>query len=124
MTKREVITAMLNDSAISANADYVAYLENEIKLLDKKAARAKTAPKKADAYIDAVANALTSDPQTRDDIAAVIGISPAKAGARLNKLVEDGKAVKGFVKVDKKKKVTYVLAQCNINCPLIKRAFF
>ena len=73
MTKREVITAMLNDSAISANADYVAYLENEIKLLDKKAARAKTAPKKADAYIDAVAN-------------------------------------KGFVKVDKKKKVTYVLA--------------
>ncbi len=110
MTKREVITAMLNDVAVSGNADYVAYLENEIKLLDKKAARAKTAPKKADAYIDAVLGALSDVPQTRDEVADVLGISPAKAGARLNTLVKDGRAVKGFVKVDKKKKVTYVVA--------------
>ena len=110
MTKREVITAMLADAAISGNADYVAYLENEIKLLDKKNARAKNAPKKADQFIDAVANALTGDPMTRDQIAEIVGISPAKAGARLNKLVDAGKAVKGSVKVGKAKKVTYTLA--------------
>lgn len=110
MTKREVITAMLADANVNGNADYVAYLENEIKLLDKKAARAKTAPKKADVYIDAVADALTGDPATRDEIADKVGISPAKAGARLNKLVTDGKAIKGFVKVGKTKKVTYAIA--------------
>lgn len=110
MTKREVITAMLNDVAVSGNADYVAYLENEIKLLDKKAARAKTAPKKADAYIDAVADALSDEPMTRDQIAEIVGLTPAKAGARLNKLVDAGKAIKGSVKVGKAKKVTYALA--------------
>ena len=109
MTKRETITAMLSDSAINGNPDYVAYLENEIKLLDKKNARAKTAPKKADQYIDAVYSALTDEPQTRDDIAEIVGISPAKVGARLNKLVADGKAVKGSVKVGKAKKVTYIV---------------
>ena len=110
MTKREVITAMLSDVNVNGNADYVAYLENEIKLLDKKAARAKTAPKKADAYIDSIYDALTGDAQLIADIADKVGISPAKATSRLNKLVADGKAVKGSVKVGKAKKVTYALA--------------
>ncbi len=109
MTKREVITAMLSDVAVNGNADYVAYLENEIRLLDKKSARAKKAPKKADQFIDVVFGALTDEPQTRDQIAEIVGISPAKVGARLNKLVADGKAVKGSVKIDKAKKVTYCL---------------
>ncbi len=109
MTKREVITAMLSDVAVNGNADYVAYLENEIKLLDKKNARAKSAPKKADQFIDAVYGALTGDPQLIADIADKVGISAAKATARLNKLVADGKAVKGSVKVGKAKKVTYCL---------------
>lgn len=109
MTKREVITAMLSDAAVNGNADYVAYLENEIKLLDKKNARAKKAPKKADQFLDVVFGALTDEPQTRDQIAEIVGISAAKVGARLNKLVADGKAVKGSVKIDKAKKVTYCL---------------
>lgn len=37
ITKREVINAMLADPHVQANADYVAYLQNELKLLDKKA---------------------------------------------------------------------------------------
>ena len=110
MTKREVITAMLSDVAVNGNPDYVAYLENEIKLLDKKNERAKKAPKKADQFIDVVADALTDEPMTRDQIAEIVGLTPAKAGARLNKLVDAGKAVKGSVKVGKAKKVTYVLA--------------
>ena len=37
ITKREVINTMLADEVIKANATYVAYLQNELKLLDKKA---------------------------------------------------------------------------------------
>lgn len=36
ITKREVINAMLADVNVKANATYVAYLENELTLLDKK----------------------------------------------------------------------------------------
>ena len=36
ITKREVINAMLAEDVVKANADYVAYLENELDLLDKK----------------------------------------------------------------------------------------
>lgn len=110
MTKRETINAMLNDAVVAANADYVAYLKNELALLDKKASRAKTAPKKVDTLIDAVYGALTSEPQTIDAIAAAVGISNAKATPRLNKLVENGTVVKGTVKVEKSKKTTYALA--------------
>ena len=39
ITKREVINTMLADENIKANATYVAYLQNELKLLDKKAER-------------------------------------------------------------------------------------
>jgi predicted HTH transcriptional regulator len=37
MTKREVLNAMLNDSNFTANADFVAYANHELELLDKKA---------------------------------------------------------------------------------------
>ena len=37
ITKREVINSMLANEVIKANPIYVAYLENELKLLDKKA---------------------------------------------------------------------------------------
>lgn len=41
ITKREVINAMLKDSAICGNEIYVAYLKNELALLDKKATNKK-----------------------------------------------------------------------------------
>ena len=37
ITKREVINSMLTNEVIASNETYVAYLENELKLLDKKA---------------------------------------------------------------------------------------
>lgn len=39
ITKREVINAMLADEHIKENETFVTYLQNELKLLDKKAER-------------------------------------------------------------------------------------
>ena len=39
ITKREIISRMLADKVILANADYVAYLKHELELLNKKAER-------------------------------------------------------------------------------------
>jgi len=108
MTKRDYFN-MIKD-AMSDNADVVAFCDHEIELLSKKAAKAKTAPKKVDTLVDDVFGVLTSEPQTIDTIATALGISNAKATPRLNKLVADGKAVKGTVKVEKAKKTTYALA--------------
>lgn len=108
MTKRDYFN-MIKD-AMSDNADVVAFCDHEIELLSKKAAKAKTAPKKVDTLVDDVFGVLTSEPQTIDAIAAALGISNAKATPRLNKLVADGKAVKGTVKVEKAKRTTYALA--------------
>ena len=38
-TKREVINLMLNDSNIKTNPIYVAYLENELGILDRKSSK-------------------------------------------------------------------------------------
>lgn len=108
MTKKEMYNFI--KTSMADNADVVAFCDKEIALLAKKAASAKKAPKKPDPHIDAIFGALTSEPQTIDAIAEITGLSNAKCTPRLNKLVEDGKVVKGSVKVDKSKKVTYALA--------------
>jgi predicted DNA-binding transcriptional regulator len=41
VTKRDVITMMLNDEAINANEVYVGYLKHELELLDKKSTSRK-----------------------------------------------------------------------------------
>ena len=41
ITKREVIGMMMNEEVVKANPIYVAYLENELALLDKKAQNKK-----------------------------------------------------------------------------------
>ena len=41
ITKREVIGMMMNEEVVKANPTYVAYLENELALLDKKAQNKK-----------------------------------------------------------------------------------
>jgi len=114
MTKRDVINAMLNDVNVNGNADYVAYLENELSLLDKKAASAKksAAKKKAagDALKDTILNALTADPTPIATIADTVGASKAKVTARLTSLVKDGKATKSVIKVDKKPVTVYSVA--------------
>lgn len=41
ITKRAVITAMLEDKAVNSNVDYVSYLQNELAILDRKNANRK-----------------------------------------------------------------------------------
>ena len=108
MTKKDFYN-MIKD-AMSDNADVVAFCDHEIELLSKKAAKAKAAPKKVDTLVDSVYDVLTSEPQTIEAIATSLGISNAKATPRLNKLVADGRAVKGTIKVEKAKRTVYSLA--------------
>ena len=113
ITKREVLEAVINgidtgDYAI-AKEDIVAYCENEIALLDKKAIKAKErqAEKKAagDELTDAVKAALTNDFETRDVIAARVAetfgedASIAKVGYRITQLVKEGVAEATDIKI-------------------------
>lgn len=119
ITKRQMYTAMINyangedfafeteNGMVTVTADeIVAFAENEITLLDKKAAKAKeTAAKKkteSDALMDAVAAALGEDFEPIADIAARIegdDVTVSKCTYRLNKLVENGVAEKQAIKV-------------------------
>lgn len=120
ITKRQMYTAMINfanegsfsfDSGdgeimVVAPDEIVAFAENEIALLDKKAAKAKeTAAKKkteADALTDVIAQALGEDFEPIADIAARIegdDVTVAKCTYRLNKLVENGIAEKQAIKI-------------------------
>lgn len=120
ITKRQMYTAMINfanegsfsfdagdgEIMVVAPDEIVAFAENEIALLDKKAAKAKeTAAKKkteADALTDVIAQALGEDFEPIADIAARIegdDVTVAKCTYRLNKLVENGIAEKQAIKV-------------------------
>ena len=119
ITKRQMYTAMINyangedfafeteDGMVTVTADeIVPFGENELALLDKKAAKAKeTAAKKkteSDALMDAVAAALGEDFEPIADIAARIegdDVTVSKVTYRLNKLVENGVAEKQAIKV-------------------------
>ncbi len=120
ITKRQMYTAMINfanegsfsfdagdgEIMVVAPDEIVTFAENEIALLDKKAAKAKeTAAKKkteADALTDVIAQALGEDFEPIADIAARIegdDVTVAKVTYRLNKLVELGLAEKQAIKV-------------------------
>ncbi len=106
MTKREVITAMLNDQTITANADYKAYLENELNLVIKKNTYKSSKPTKAqienENIKDKILEVLKSaeKPMTATEIANEIGYSVNKASALLTQLKEDNSVVRS---VDKRK---------------------
>ena len=106
ITKRETLVAIMDgvktgEFAVSAE-DIVAFCQNEIDLLDKKALKAKerAAEKRAagDELTDAVKAALTDEFATRTDIAAVVAetfgedATVAKVGYRLTQLVAAGVA--------------------------------
>ena len=83
------------------------FIANEVAHLDNKAAKAKenAAAKKTeiDDLGNAVLNALTDEPMTRDQVFDLVAdfsddVSVAKVGARLSKLVDLGRAVKSEVK--------------------------
>ena len=104
MTKREVITAMLNDSAIKENADYVAYLENELALVIKKNTYKSSKPTKTqvenEALKDRILDLLRSAEKsmTATKIATALEVSVNKASAMLTQLREDNSVVREVIK--------------------------
>lgn len=117
VTKRERFNEIIDVlNTIDGTEDLVAFVEAQIALLDKKAAKAKetaAAKKVADPLIDVVLAGVTDELSTVADIVARIGgedVTAAKASYRLNKLAEAGTIVKDTVKVDKRTLVAYKLA--------------
>ena len=109
ITKREVIGMMMNEEVVKANPTYVAYLENELALLNKKAQN-KKATKTQEQNVSIKATIL--------EVLAIIGsgtvtdiqngneelstLSNQKVSALVRQLVESGEVVKT---VDKKKSI-------------------
>ena len=95
ITKREVINSMLANEVIASNDTYVAYLKNELALLDKKAQRKVT--KESDenvAYMNAIVEVLAggrmtiSEMQKNSEVLAEL--TNQKVSALAKKLIEQG----------------------------------
>ena len=113
MTKREVFEAIItatNAGSVSVEGmtseEVVAFFENEIGNLDKRAERSRaTAAKKreaGDALTETVKSILTDDFQTIADVVAQIegeDVTASKVTYRLNALVKEGYAEKADVQV-------------------------
>ena len=112
MTKRQVIEAMLNEEAISANEVYVEYLKHELELLDnrnKSRSKAKTAKDEANAELKELILAVL-DVEVGKTITEVIKsddtlneLSNQKVTALMKSLVNDG----AVERHDDKKKATF-----------------
>ena len=117
ITKREVIGMMMNEEVVKSNPTYVAYLENELALLDKKA-RNKKATKTQEENVGIKATILevlaTIGSGTVTDIqngnAELSALSNQKVSALVRQLVESGKVVKT---VEKKKSI-FSLAESEV----------
>ena len=117
VTKRERFNQIVDVlSGIDGTDELVMFVQDQIELLDRKAAKAKetAATKKAeDALLPVVEAALTDELSTIAEIVARIDMedmTAAKASSRLNKLVDSGVAEKATVKVDKRTLVAFKLA--------------
>ena len=109
ITKREVIKMMMNEEVVKANPTYVAYLENELALLDKKASNKKaTKTQEENVGIKAtilevlatIGRGTVTDIQNSNE--KLSALSNQKVSALVRQLVESGKVVKT---VDKKKSI-------------------
>ena len=109
ITKREVINAMLANEVISANSTWVAYLENELALIEKKAANKKSTKTQEEnkgiksVILDTLASVgsgtITDIQNANSDLAK---LSNQKVSALVRQLVENGEVVKT---TDKKKSI-------------------
>ena len=104
-----------------ANTDWerkdeaIEFIEKQIDQLKAKAEKAKSRAEEkkieGDELRDAVANALTNEPQTIDAItttvAEIFDVTKAKVTARLTQLVKLGEATKEQVKIDGRKIMVY-----------------
>ena len=117
ITKREVINAMLAEELVKANATYVAYLENELALLDKKAQN-KKATKTQEENVgikDTILEVLaTIEKGTITDIqkanATLSTLSNQKVSSLVRQLVEDKKVVRK----EEGKKAYFSLAESEV----------
>ena len=104
MTNREFFTAISNIDTLPA--ELVEFATNAIAKMDNANEARKNKPSKTAVenapVIEALTNALTSDPQTAADLAAVVGISTQKASSLLRQIVASGVAVSSDIKVPKK----------------------
>ena len=118
MNKRENLVAIME--LVKDNAEYVAFLENEITKIDNRNAKAKE--KRAEKVGEAgeviredAINVLreAGRPITLAELVAGITLidkTPNKVIYHIRPLVEDGTIVKAKVKIDDRRLVTYALA--------------
>ena len=104
-----------------ANTDWerkdeaIEFIEKQIDQLKAKAEKAKSRAEEkkieGDELREAVANALTNEPQTIDAITTIVAesfdVTKAKVTARLTQLVKLGEATKEQVKIDSRKIMVY-----------------
>ena len=117
ITKREVIKMMMNEEVVKANSTYVAYLENELALLDKKAQNKKaTKTQEQNVGIKAtilevlaiIGSGTVTDIQNGNE--ELSALSNQKVSALVRQLVESGEVVKT---TDKKKSI-FSLAESEV----------
>lgn len=117
ITKREVIGMMMNEEVVKANPTYVAYLENELALLDKKAQNKKaTKTQEQNKSIKAtilkvlatIGSGTVTDIQNGNE--ELSALSNQKVSALVRQLVESGEVVKT---TDKKKSI-FSLAESEV----------
>lgn len=109
ITKKEVIGMMMKEEVVKANPTYVAYLENELALLNKKAQN-KKATKTQEQNVGIKATILEvlatigrgTVTEIQNGNAELSALSNQKVSALVRQLVEAGKVVKT---VDKKKSI-------------------
>ena len=109
ITKREVIGMMMNEEVVKANPTYVAYLKNELALLDKKAQNKKaTKTQEQNVGIKAtilevlatIGSGTVTDIQNGNE--ELSALSNQKVSALIRQLVESGEVVRT---TDKKKSI-------------------
>lgn len=116
ITKREVINTMLADEVIKANEMYVAYLEHELELLDKKAQKKATSPNAEEneviknvilEVLAKVGKGTVTELQMADERIGLDKYRNQRISAVLKKMVEDDKTV---IKATENRKSVFYLA--------------
>ena len=118
ITKVDMFNAIadfITDTDWERKDEAIEFIEKQIDQLKAKAEKAKSRAEEkkieGDELREAVANALTNEPQTIDAITAIVAesfdVTKAKVTARLTQLVKLGEATKEQVKMDSRKIMVY-----------------
>lgn len=100
ITKREVINAMLSEELVKANATYVAYLENELALLEKKAQNKKATKTQTEnvglkaTILEVLAQGSGTVTEIQSRNTELKALSNQKVSALIKQLVDEGKVSK------------------------------